>query len=122
MRCISLPKLSLATAVSAILCACGGNGVLASSPGLPGARALQSKIQHVVIIVQENLTFNNLFYGYPGAKTATYGYDSAGKKVKLKPVTIATAWDLQHNARGYMVSCNGTGYILGHGLPDERLR
>ncbi len=111
MRCNSWPNLTLAIAVSAILCACGGNGVLASPPGLPVARALKSKIQHVVIIVQENRTFNNLFYGYPGAKTATYGYDSSGQKIELQPVTIATTWDLQHNARGYMLSCNGTGRL-----------
>jgi phospholipase C len=113
VRCNSWPNLTLAIAVSAILCACGGNGVLASPPGLPVARALKSKIQHVVIIVQENRTFNNLFYGYPGAKTATYGYDSSGQKIELQPVTIATTWDLQHNARGYMLSCNGTGKTPG---------
>ncbi len=124
MRCISLPNLALAIGVSAVLCACGGNGRLASSPGLPGLtlqrigepiqrRASQSKIQHVVIIVQENRSFNNLFYGYPGAKTATYGYDSSGQKIELQPVTIATPWDLQHNANGYMLSCNGTGKIPG---------
>ena len=119
MRCISLQKLSLAIAVSAVLCACGGGGGrLASSPGLPAVRPIQrlahqDKIQHIVIIVQENRSLNNLFYGYPGAKTASYGYDSKGQKIELKPVTIATAWDLQHNAQGYMLSCNGTGKIPG---------
>ena len=70
---------------------------------------LDSKIQHVVIIVQENRSFNNLFYGYPGAKTATYGYNSSGKKIVLQPVTIATKWDLEHNAKGYFALCNGKG-------------
>ena len=113
MRCISLPNLALAITVAATLCACGGNGGIASSSGLPGVRASQSKIQHVVIIVQENRSFNNLFYGYPGAKTATYGYNSSGKKIVLKPVTIATKWDLEHNAKGYFASCNGKGKIPG---------
>jgi phospholipase C len=113
VRCNSWPNLALAIAIAAILCACGGNGVLASSQGLPGARALQSKIQHVVIIVQENRSLNNLFYGYPGAKTATYGYNTGGQKIELQPVTIATNWDLQHNAKGYFASCNGKGKIPG---------
>ena len=124
MRCVWLPNLALAIAVSAVLCACGGNGRLASSPGLPGVspqrigepiqrRASQSKIQHIVIIVQENRSFNNLFYGYPGAKTATYGYDSENKKIPLKSISLATGWDMQHNGHGFITSCNGTGKIPG---------
>jgi phospholipase C len=107
-------------AVAAILCGCGG---IAASPGLavPNQRssptasrhATQSKIAHIVIIVQENRSFNNLFYGYPGAKTATYGYNTNGEKIELQPVTIATKWDLEHNAKGYFASCNGTGKIPG---------
>ena len=41
--------------------------------------ATSSKIQHIVIIVQENRSFNNLFYGFPGARTATYGYNTKGE-------------------------------------------
>jgi len=40
-------------------------------------------IQHVVIIVQENRSFDDLFQGYPGANTQSYGYDSSGNKVVL---------------------------------------
>jgi phospholipase C len=71
------------------------------------------KIQHVVVIVQENRSFNNLFYGYPGAKTQSYGYASNGKKIALKPVSIATKWDLEHNPNGMEAACNGTGKIPG---------
>ncbi|MGA8098548.1 MAG: hypothetical protein WB810_07800, partial [Candidatus Cybelea sp.] len=31
-------------------------------------------IKHVVFILQENRSFNNLFLGYPGATTQNYGY------------------------------------------------
>ena len=72
-----------------------------------------SKIQHVVIIVQENRSFNNLFYGYPGAKTVTFGLDSQNKKIQLKPISLATNWDMQHNGHGFITSCNGTGIIPG---------
>jgi phospholipase C len=113
VRSISLPNLSLAIAVSAALCACGGNARLTSSPGLPSANASQSKIQHIVIIVQENRSFNNLFYGYPGATTATYGLDSENKKIPLEPISLATKWDMQHNGHGFITSCHGTGKIPG---------
>jgi phospholipase C len=106
-----------------VLAACKGNGDLAPSPGLPfaGLRPAQapiepahnSKIQHVVIVIQENRTLNNLFYGFPGARTAKYGYNLANHKIELKPVTLATTWDLQHNGRGFIISCNGKGKIPG---------
>ena len=110
--------------VSTLLYACGGRSGLAplSGPAVTNLqrsevprqrRATQSRIQHIVIIIQENRTFNNLFYGYPGAKTASYGYNSNGQKIELQPVTIATNWDLQHNAKGYFASCHGKGKIPG---------
>ena len=71
------------------------------------------KIQHVVIIVQENRSFNNLFYGYPGAKTSKYGKISTGKQILIQPVSISTKWDLEHNSGGFIRSCNGTGTIPG---------
>ena len=72
-----------------------------------------SKIQHVVILVQENRSLNNLFYGFPGAKTAKFGYDHKNNKIVLKPVSLATKWDLAHEAAGFLAACNGTGKIPG---------
>lgn len=116
-------KFSLAIAATALLlCACKGG--VASSPGVPavdrqpGQTAIQplagpKKIQHVIIIIQENRSFNNLFYGYPGAKTVTYGYDSKGEKVTLKPIRLATTWDVSHSAAAFFTACNGTPKIPG---------
>ena len=39
-------------------------------------------IKHVVIIVQENRSFDNLFAGLAGADTQSFGYDSKGKKIR----------------------------------------
>ncbi|HEY2474023.1 MAG TPA: hypothetical protein VGI19_04395, partial [Candidatus Cybelea sp.] len=71
------------------------------------------KIKHVIIVIQENRSFNNLFYGYPGAKTVTYGYDTKNQKIALKPIGLATTWDLAHNYQGFLAACNGTGKIPG---------
>ena len=71
---------------------------------------MASKFQHVVIIIQENRSFNNLFLGYP-ATTSAYGYTSNGEKVKVKPVPLEAAWDLDHSASGFFEGCNGTGSI-----------
>ncbi|MEO6834766.1 MAG: alkaline phosphatase family protein [Candidatus Tumulicola sp.] len=106
--------------------ACGGNGGATAPAALPAAplhhaaqmqiirpSGWRTKIKHVVIIVQENRSFNNLFYGFPGANTASYGYDSHKQKVALKPVTIATKWDVEHAADGFFKACDGKGSYPG---------
>jgi phospholipase C len=99
------------------LSGCGGGTAVAPPPvalQAPGHRhSSGSPIQHVVIVIQENRSFNNLFYGYPHAKTAKYGYDTYGDKLKLKAIGLETTWDLQHDAGGFFGACHGTGSIPG---------
>ncbi|HEX4012537.1 MAG TPA: alkaline phosphatase family protein [Candidatus Cybelea sp.] len=66
-----------------------------------------------MIVVQENRSFNDLFYGFPGATTVKYGYDSKNERIELKPIPLETEWDVEHSAAGFFYSCNGTGSILG---------
>jgi phospholipase C len=54
-----------------------------------------SPIQHVVVIMQENRTFDNLFYGFPGADSAQTG-SNMGQAVPLTSVPLATPYDLDH--------------------------
>jgi phospholipase C len=102
-----------------MIAGCRGAG---SSPAIPVASSQRGgapiepmlkkpldKIKHIVIIIQENRTLNNLFNGYPGATTTKVGRISTDQKIQLQPVTIATKWDLEHNADAFFVSCNGTG-------------
>jgi phospholipase C len=110
------------------LCDCGGNNgsTLATSGELPAVKAPKagvhtriapaqgdSKIQHVVIIIQENRSFDNLFQGFPGADTKPYGYDTKGRKILLQPVSLEAAWDLDHSSWGFFQDCNGQGSIPG---------
>jgi phospholipase C len=127
MRRISFGSRLLAIAIAALLVAgCRGGAGAGSSSAIPFEvardggtpigplhRGPLDKIKHVVIIIQENRTLNNLFNGYPGAKTTRVGSISTGKKIDLQPVTIATKWDLQHNANAFFLSCNGTGKTPG---------
>ncbi len=114
MTVASLSVRLIAVAAALILSGCAAG---ASAPsGVPSqAKRLSSggKVQHVVIIIQENRSFNNLFMNYPGATTATYGYNAKHQQIALQPVTLATTWDLQHNAQGFIKSCRGTGSIPG---------
>jgi phospholipase C len=64
-----LALIAFATALTVAACSASGTGPsgTAGDPGfLPQGRASQSKIQHVVIIVQENRSFDNFFDCFPG--------------------------------------------------------
>ncbi len=49
-------------------------------------RPLKTPISHVVFIIQENRSFNNLFLNYPGATTQDYGLDTGGNKIPLRKI------------------------------------
>jgi phospholipase C len=70
-------------------------------------------IKHIVYIVQENRSFNNLFYGYPGAYTVTEGKDSKGQTIKLKPSKLGAFYDIDHSVAAMIEACNGTGKLPG---------
>jgi phospholipase C len=72
----------------------------------PSAAAIASPIQHVIIVLQENRTFDNLFHGYPGADYATSGQTSTGSTVALQPVRLMTPWDPAHNYPNWVTEYN----------------
>jgi phospholipase C len=103
--------------------ACAACSSLSVAPGLPssaGSDFVQSlaangagKIEHVVWVVQENRSFNDMFEGYPGAKTVSSAKDSYGNTVRLKPISLKTAYDIDHSALAMFSACNGTGKLPG---------
>ncbi len=118
MKISGFGRYAFTTCVAiAMLAGCGASVV----PGT-GARELLGpasrrrgidKIQHVVIIIQENRSLDNLFQGFPGARTQSYGYDSSGEKIKLGQIPLETRWDVDHSAQGFLHACNGTGSFPG---------
>jgi phospholipase C len=114
MRWIRLTALLLSVAAAAILPAgCGGASSSSSLPGTQGGPPPANKIRHIVIIVQENRSFNDLFYDFPGAHTVGYGYDSGGRKIGLQPIGLQTTWDLDHSSSSFFSACNGKGSFPG---------
>jgi phospholipase C len=116
--------------VALTACSSGGG---ASSPGgvLPEAAAIAqmeprgtSPIKHIIVIVQENRSFENIFAGYPGADAPEYGYEHDGKKVALHAIQYNTpdichGWsDALHdwndgNMNGFDTTCTGSGAQAG---------
>lgn len=61
-------------AASLALCACGGtSGAPSGVVPVPTAGPTNASIKHVVLMIQENRTFNNLFATFPGAVGTTTG-------------------------------------------------
>jgi phospholipase C len=56
----------------------------------------QTAIQHVVVIVQENRSFDNLFNGFPGANTAQSGMRKKSL-IQLQPVPLEQGYDPDHS-------------------------
>jgi len=83
----------------------------------PTLRALNAtgagKITHVVYVVQENRSFNDMFQGYPGAYTVASGKDSKGKTIALRSVSLKDVYDVGHGASDMIAACNGTGKLPG---------
>lgn len=74
-------------------------------------------IKHVVIIVQENRSFNNLFEGFPGANTATSGLAHDGSRVALVPRLLEDGHDLGHFHYSFETAYDGAkldGFDLEH--------
>ena len=92
--------------------------VLASS-GL--AQDTNSHFQHIILMVQENRTPDNLFQGlclppYGGSVACgtgplqydieSYGYDKYGNRVPLSPVPLGNGYDPGHGHSDFEVMCN----------------
>jgi len=115
-------SLYVATVIAASLglCACSQPGSAPVVPPPVTYGAFQSllgsgagKIRHVVWVIQENRSFNDMFYGYPGADTVAYGENSYGSKVKLQPISLKVVYEIDHSAQGMFSACNGTGSLPG---------
>ena len=72
-----------------------------------------NKIQHVVIIFQENRSTDNLFHDpvliNRGADIASSGKDSEGQTITLTPVPLVTDYDLGHGHNAFLKMCDWNG-------------
>ena len=114
MTSLSISRPVLVGAVAVLLSACQGPGnstlsTPASPPLTPfaahagiGRPTGSNPINHVIVIVQENRTVDNLFQGYPGANTQSWGLNHQGQIVPLAPSDLRGFYDLSHKYRAFL--------------------
>jgi phospholipase C len=103
VRCVGAFLLPIL--LGALAACAGGSGGSIGPPGPPslGAQPM-GPIRHIVIIIQENRSFNNLFMGFPGANTASSGPTSTGQIVPLTQVNFENGDDLGHFRSDFITS------------------
>jgi phospholipase C len=95
----------------AVLAGCGGSSSVPPAPASPNARAriepaTASPISHIVILIQENRSFDNLFATFPDADGATQGIMSNGQTVPLSKGPLQS-YDMAHNHATFETEYDG---------------
>jgi phospholipase C len=101
----------------------GGTTVPQAKPPATRIAKAASPISHVVIVVQENRSFDDLWNGFKHADTVSQGLDSKGQLLKLQPVSLDQQVDLGHGLATFLAGWdNGKmdGFDLeeGGGAPN----
>jgi len=107
------------------LSACGGGGGSGPPPvnAPTGSPSQSTPIQHVVVIIQENHSFDNMFYGFPGTDYATSGLAHDGATVPLQPISLFTTQqiDIGHSHADFVTDfANGTLTGFDHPIHGQQ--
>jgi phospholipase C len=81
-----------------------------SSLSKKASKIVPGKIEHVIIIFQENRTPDNLFHDpvlmANGADIASSGVNSRGQTVQLSPTSLGQNYDLDHSHGAFTAMCD----------------
>lgn len=98
-----------------LLQGCAANNPAPSTPSTPTTPPTNATtIKHIVVIMQENRTVDNLFNGFPGADTVMTAMQK-GKAVTLQPVPLEQKTDVDHTHTSWLIAYdNGLLDNFGH--------
>jgi phospholipase C len=116
----STKRVILPAAVLLVLTACGrGAGTISPPLGTTNETTRASgstPIKHIVLMIQENRTFNDLFAGFPGATSAKtgeelvlHGTQYVEKPIKLTKVALEDRGNITHLYKAFLTGCNRQG-------------
>ncbi|HYL28197.1 MAG TPA: alkaline phosphatase family protein [Candidatus Nitrosotalea sp.] len=107
-----MPLRFVTAALSGIaLAACAG--IAPGPPAQPAGHAAGrhatagSPISHIVVIIQENRTVDDLFNALPGANTQSWGYNKLGQVVSLQPEPLSAPYGLSHEHKYFLTEYDG---------------
>ena len=94
-------KKCLTLAVALLIAGC--NGSFGQTPAARGSffgkdTGGSTPIKHIIIVIQENRTFDNLFHGFPGANSVDTSKGEGGTTYTLEPIHLKfTQFDPNHD-------------------------
>ena len=107
---VNLRLLAALSLLAAVACACSSSGGGSPTQSVPFATPSPvgpvPKIAHVVIIIQENRSFDNLFATYPGADGTTFGILHDGRHFALTKGSLV-GQELNHAHSGFLTEYDG---------------
>ena len=105
--------LALCASTAVLYAGCAQQGSSSHLPSTNQQQAHSAKhktatnlIQHIVVIVQENRSVDNIFNGFPGADTAQSGFDSHGNLVTLSQISFANTCGPGHSHGQFVTEYN----------------
>jgi len=111
-RCLAVCAAAAALALEG--CGGGASPMANSIPVSPLAQSVSSPIKHVVLIVQENRSFDNFFATFPGADGATrglakvkHGSGYIDEWITLKPHALLMTQDIAHCHASFETAFDG---------------
>jgi len=102
--CCAAMLAGCSNSVSSVVPSGGGQPIVVPTvvPPVSG-----SPIQHVIVVIQENRTMDNMFNGFPGADTVTVGRNHKNEKVTLQPQGLEWPYDPDHAHASLVKEYNG---------------
>jgi phospholipase C len=101
----SIRATAVAFIVAALVSGCTGSSnqsvpLLSSSTARVAKPRASQAIQNVIVVLQQDRTFDNLFAGYPGADAPTTGQTHDGKLVRLRSISLKTVPECASSTNG----------------------
>lgn len=113
-------RLALSFSAVALFAGCAGSQPPVAAPGASlrvvsnHAGVSSSPIKHVILVIQENRSFDNFFARFPGARGAKRGKEKVKRGsqyvdrwVALQPEPLVNGNDLEHCRAGYLTDYDG---------------
>lgn len=97
-----------AAALSLAVAGCGGSSAIPGPPPTPRPTPppALTPVKHIIIVIQENRSVDNLFNGFPGADTVRVGEMHDGTKVALHPASLNGEPDPCHSHTCWLTDYN----------------